>query len=195
MLEINQLDRIYVGIEGEAAARTIRIDVSAWMVSHPDAAISLWHRRHGDEAMAATGASYDEDTQQLVWTPSATDTFYPGEGEAQIRLTETGIIKKTLNIKTFVSPADVGSDGNTIPSTWAGYINEVERIKGLAVTAKNAAEAAQEAAEDAQEAAEIAAGIAIAQAGQIKFFINDEGHLIFAYTDQVPVGEEDEENE
>ena len=61
------------------------------------------------------------------------------------------------------------------------------------MNAKNAAVEAQGKAEEAQEAAEVAAGIAITQAGQIKFSLNDNGHLIFSYTDQVPVGEEEEE--
>lgn len=204
MLKINETTRIYLGVQGENLQMTISIDVNTWLKEFPNGSISIWHKRNGDSSPSATGATLDREKGILSWSPTSTDTYVAGEGEAEVRLTEGNVKKKTKAIITGVSPSVTGAGGLT-GSGWQDYINIVESYKnaaseaqtaaetaqGLAEDAQDAAEDAQEAAETAQDKAEIAAGIAIAQAGQLKFEVNNEGHLIMSYTDEVPIAEEE----
>ena len=168
MLKENELTGIYLGVRGENYARTIEIDVSPWTTGHPAANISIWHKRNGDTVPAPTGATLDRETGILSWTPTSTDTYVSGEGEAEIRLSESDVIKKTRKIVTGVSKAVTGADGEELGSGWQDYIDAVER----------------------------AVQIALIKDGQIQFRIDEEtGHLIFRYTDEIPVAPEPVEEE
>ena len=169
MLKINEVNRLYLGCQGENLAQTITIDMSDWLVDFPSGIVSIWHKRNGDEAAAPTGATLDRETGILSWAPTGTDTYVSGEGEAEIRLTEGNVIKKSRTIVTGVSRAVTGADGEELGSGWQDYIDAIQR----------------------------AAGVAIMKNGMIKFAVNDQGHLIFSYTEDVPVAEdeEDENNE
>ena len=153
MLKINEVDRIYLGIQGENNARPITIDVSPWIMLYPNGSVTIWHKRNGDSVPEATGAVYDSETMTVTWTPDDVDTYVDGEGDAEIRLTDTNVIKKSKWIKTCVSPS-VTLAGTTLGSDWASYINAVDSLRAGAVAAKNAAVAAQAAAETAEGNAE-----------------------------------------
>lgn len=165
MLKINTVSRLYLGCQGENLAQTIQIDVSDWLMSHPNGVISIWHKRNGDSVPSATGATLDREKKILSWSPTSTDTYVAGEGEAEIRLTENEIIKKSRTIVTGVSSSVKGEDGNALGSGWQDYIDAVERSVSMAVL----------------------------KDGHIKFEINDDGHLIFSYTNEIPVEEDPEE--
>lgn len=169
MLKINEVNRLYLGCQGENLAQTITIDVSDWLVDFPSGVVSIWHKRNGDEAATPTGATLDRETGIISWSPTSTDTYVSGEGEAEIRLTEANVIKKSRIIVTGVSKAVTGADGEELGSGWQDYLDAITN----------------------------AAGVAILKNGLIKFSVNDQGHLIFSYTDDVPVAEdeEDESNE
>lgn len=154
MLEINKIQRIDLGIKGENKARTIQIDMNAWYTGHPNASFSILHKRNGDETKSVTGATFDRETGILSWTPTSNDTYYAGSGVAEIRMTESDIRKKSIDVVTDVHPSMMNGSGETIPSDWDGYLNAVEAEKAAAVAARVGAEAAQDAAEDAQDAAE-----------------------------------------
>lgn len=165
MLLVNELNQIYLGIQGENNIRPIQIDVSAWAAGHQNASFSIWHKRNGDEVPGPTGAEYDPLTGVLSWTPTGTDTYVSGEGVAEIRMVQGGIIKKSKQVKTGVSPSVTGA-GEPLGSDWQSYLDAISR----------------------------AAGIAMVKGGSLKFQ-NEDGHLILYYTDEVPIVEEDVENE
>lgn len=153
MLNVNDVTRLYLGIQGENGARSIVIDVRPWMIGHPQGTVSIWHKRNGDLIPSPTGAVFDDDAGTVTWTPTSTDTYVSGEGEAEIRMTEGTVIKKSRTVITGISPAVTGA-GVPLGSDWQSYIDEVERIKDESEAAKDAAEDAQNAAEEAQAAAE-----------------------------------------
>lgn len=153
MLKINELNRLYLGIQGENETRTLTVDVSAWIALYPNGSVTVWHKRNGESEPTATGAEYHSDDCTVTWSPTSTDTYVYGEGEAEFRLIENDVIKKTRKVITGVSEA-VTLAGTTLGSDWASYINAVDSLRAGAVVAQEAAEDAQEAAEEAQEAAE-----------------------------------------
>jgi hypothetical protein len=110
------------------------------------------------------GVVLDREKGILSVTPTNTDTYVDGEGSAEVRLTQGNVVKKTREVITGVSPAVTGS-GKPLGSGWQDYIDAIER----------------------------AAQVAILKNGLIKFEIDDNGHLIFSYTEDVPVEEEDDE--
>ena len=166
MLNINDLNRIYLGVQGENGARPIVIDVRPWLIGHPDANISIWHTRNGESVPDPTGAVFDSEAGTITWTPTNVDTYVHGEGEAEIRLYENGIIKKTRKIITGVSPSVTGA-GTPLGSGWQDYLDAISQ----------------------------AAAVIMTQAGNIKFEIDENGHLIFCYTDQIPVVTEEEDSD
>ena len=147
MLQINTLARLDLGVKQENLARDIYIDMSAWMTDYPNGTVSIWHKRNGDQTKYATSATFDSDTNILTWTPTAYDTFYPGKGAAEIRLTEGGVIKKTKDIITETEKSLMNGSGETIESGWQTFLNTVEGYKNAAGTAKTGAE---DAAADAE---------------------------------------------
>ena len=159
MLRINDVTQIWLGIQGENQARNIEIDVSDWVEDFPDAGFSVWMTAPGGTVPQATGASYVTADQKIVWSPSSTDTYVAGEGEAEIRLSEGNVVKKTKKIRVGISGSVTGG-GSTLGPDWQEYIDEADRIRALAVAAQLAAEQAQSMAETAAEETEGAADMA-----------------------------------
>lgn len=140
MLRITDVRQFYLGVQGENEEQTITIDVRSWLTSYPDGAISIYHKRNGESVPAPVATVFDEEAGTLSWTPTSTDTYNAGEGEAEIRLYENGIIKKSKTVKTQVSPSVTEAGGASLVSGWQGYISYVEMLKNGAISAKNAAE-------------------------------------------------------
>lgn len=165
MLNINELTRLYLGCQGENQQNTIQIDVSPWLKEFPNGTITIWHKRNGDTVpQPMAGAVLDREKGILSVTPTNTDTYVSGEGSAEVRLTQSNVVKKTREVITGVSPAVTGS-GQPLGSGWQDYIDAIER----------------------------AAQVAILKNGLMKLEIDENGHLIFSYTEDVPVEEEDDE--
>ena len=193
---------IEIGRVGEKNFREVQIDMSAWLEELPDGVPSIVVIRPGDSPDDAYIAATTFDSPILTWVVSESDTgTTEGTGSIQIWLEEMDTETQTVDKRgksTIVAvriDESIDNPSDDIPAPETSWVEQVTAI-GVQVTYdKNAAQSAKAAAETAQEAAEVAAGIAIAQAGQLKFSINENGHLIMSYTDEVPIGEEDEENE
>lgn len=165
MLNINELTRLYLGCQGENQQNKIQIDVSPWLKEFPNGTITIWHKRNGDTVpQPMAGVVLDREKGIMSVTPTNTDTYVAGEGEAEVRLTQSNVVKKTREVITGVSPAVTGS-GQPLGSGWQDYIDAIER----------------------------AAQVAILKNGLMKLKIDENGHLIFSYTEDVPVEEEDDE--
>lgn len=130
-LKIETLQRMDLGIQGEHNATVIRIDCNGWKQQFPNGVITILHKRKGDEDLGVTGASYDSETGILTWSVTDQDTFYSGEGMAEIRLTEGTVVKKKKKALTLVRPTVVNDVGDELGSNWQAYIDEVERVKSM----------------------------------------------------------------
>jgi hypothetical protein len=205
MYEItNMPSSVEIGYTGEQSFRTIQIDLTKWMEIMPDGVPSIVHIRPGESNDDAYIAATTFEDNILTWTVQSSDLGNTeGVGSAQVWLEESE--NDTLNKRgmsvlfaTLIRHS-VASDDPTVPAAQVPWMQQMTLLKTETVAAKLAAEdaeedavAAKEAAEAAQNKAELAAGLAIAQGGQIKFGIDeDTGHLIFYYTDDVPVQEEE----
>lgn len=219
MTAIDKIQYLQIGVQGENNATNIEIDMTTWADAVPNAGFYIIFKPYNSEnpAIPVTTA-YDSETKKLTWTVTSSVTQVVGIGYTEVRAISGDIIKKSRIIPTSVensvsggiqvnppaayqdwvtSVLNAASDseayargtrsGSAVESTDLAYHNNSFYYEGLAQAAKIAAEVAQ-------EAAEVAAGIAIAQAGQLKFAINETtGHLIMSYTDEVPIAEDDDD--
>lgn len=147
MLMIEKIQRLDLGIQGENRARAVEINCCMWRELYPNGAISIYHQRPGETAPDVTGATWDAETGILRWEPTGTDTFYAGEGLAEIRTTVNGVIRKSISIGTIIHPAVTGSRGGTIESNQQAYIDEVDRIRSITENNAAIAQAAKEETE------------------------------------------------
>ena len=149
MLSVTDVRQFYLGVQGENEEQTITVDVKPWLASYPNGVVSIWHKRNGESVPTPTGAVYDAEAGTITWTPTYTDTYNAGEGEAEIRLYENGVIKKTRTVKTGVAPSVTGAAGVTLESGWQGMVNYIDERAEEVIGAKDDAVAAAEAAEEA----------------------------------------------
>lgn len=194
----NMPSSVDIGFVGEKDFRPIEIDMTKWMEKMPDGVPSIVHIRPGETKADAYIAATTFADNILTWTISMGDLGEnEGSGIAQVWLEEeenSSLIKRGMSSKFATQIHDSISDASEeAPAAQESWLQQMTVLKTATVNAKTDAENARDDAQSAQAAAEVAAGIAITQAGQIKFSLNANGHLIFSYTDQVPVGEEEEE--
>lgn len=103
MLDINTVNRLDLGVQGENKAKTISIDISSWLEQFPYGVPYLWHIRNGEDSEYIPDyIEVDYDQKILKWSPSSLDTFYAGCGKCGIGLTEYDVIKKHKDIDTYV---------------------------------------------------------------------------------------------
>ena len=199
MYDIERMpNAIDIGFTGEKQFRTIEIDMTKWMEILPSGVPSIVHIRPGETAADAYIVATTFTDNILRWTITAADLgSIEGNGIAQVWLEEeenSTVNKrgKSILVATRIRGA-VNDASETIPEAQEAWMEQMTGLKTQTVDAKNTAVSAMNDALSAKNAAEIAAGIAIAQAGQLKFEINSNGHLIMSYTDEVPIAEEQED--
>ena len=198
---MNYIDRLpnvlTIGRVGENNFRTEQFDMTAWMTDMPNGVPSIVVIRPGETDADAYIAATSFYNNILTWVINAADTPRVGTGTIQIWLEEEdeGVITKRgksamVAIRVYETVAAEQTETPAPQSTW---LEQMTALRTQTINAQAAAREAQEKAEDAQEAAEVAAGIALAQSGQLKFTINDVGHLIMSYTSEVPIAEDDDD--
>ena len=85
MFKIDELNRLYLGVQGENAARTIVIDVSEWLKTYPGGTVSIWSKRNGENTnYTPNGLVFSATDKTISWTPDGVDTFYAGPGRCGI---------------------------------------------------------------------------------------------------------------
>ena len=173
MYEIDKIQYLQIGVQGENIARKIQIDMTSW-VDELEAdnvsgySFSLVFRPYNDPNKYPMVTTYDAETRVLTWRVASEATQTPGVGYTEIRAQEatSGLVKKTRIIPTSVEESVSGNE-TTPPEVQAGWVTQV----------LNSA----------------AAVLASSQGKQIRFTIDtDTGHLMFSYSDDEEVTEETE---
>lgn len=190
MIEVDKIQYLQIGVQGENNVENLDIDMAAWIEKYPGAVFHILFKPYNAIAPSPMNTVYEDGV--LTWTVDAGATAVVGVGYTEIRAqdAETGLLKKSKIIPTAVENSVSGIETDP-PESYQAWVTSVLNAGTAAVNAEAAAEEAQEKAEEAQDAAEVAAGVAIAAQGLIKFALDNNGHLIFSYTDQAPVGQED----
>jgi hypothetical protein len=160
VIAIDKLQYLQIGVQGENAANSAPIDMTAWVNEYPDARFHLLFKPYNSTSPLPMVTTYDGETHILTWTPTLSATAVSGVGYTEVRAldVDTGMLKKSRIIPTSVENSVTGVEGGTVPLPYEDWVNLVLAYKDAAEDAQAAAETAQGLAEDAQEAAETAQG-------------------------------------
>ena len=135
---IGRLTRLTLGIEGESNARPIEIDMTDWLEDRPGAAVGLLLMRPGEEAFYPAVTTMHGNLMRYV--PTRADVEIPGEGLAQIVLTDANDVElRSRVVKTVVEASLPGSVVGTPEEPMQPFVDQVI----------NAAARAEQAAKDA----------------------------------------------
>lgn len=158
---------IVIGRRGTYDTLQIAFDLSYLIESYGNGVAVLAVKRSQDSSAYPAVTSQKDDL--LLWTVSETDTFYVGDGEAQLMWYVDGGLAKTI-IYPMVVMKDILMTSEEAPDAYQEWVDsliaegaetlqnaqnaaqsasDAEQAKDDAVAAKEAAEAAQEATETA----------------------------------------------
>lgn len=175
MYQIDKIQFLQIGVQGENDATNIEIDMTSWANQFPDAVFHILFKPYNASTPSPMLTTYADGV--LTWTVGVGATAVVGVGYTEIRAQDasTGLIKKSRIIPTSVDNSVSGVE-TTPPASYQEWVTEV---LNAGTDAKNSA----------------AAAMAYSQGKQIKFEIGDDddpdgmaGHLLFYFKD-----EEDEE--
>lgn len=168
--EIDKIQYLQIGVQGENIARKIQINMTSWATEFPNAVFAIIFKPYNDPNKYPMVTSYDSETKILTWNVAYEATQTPGVGYTEVRAQDssTGLVKKTRIIPTSVEDSVSGNETDP-PEVQAGWVTQV-------LNAKTAAENARDAAEDAQEAAEYAA---VKNARQINDIVASDEFNVF----------------
>lgn len=137
---IGQLTRLTLGFEGESNARPIEIDMTDWLEDWPGAAVGLLLMRPGEENFYPAATTMQAGVMRYV--PTRADVEIPGEGLAQIVLTDANDVElRSRVVKTVVEASLPGSVAGTPEDPMQPFVDQV----------LDAAARADQAAKDAAE--------------------------------------------
>ena len=164
MYEIDKINFLQIGVQGENIARKIEIDMTKWVedleADHVSGySFGLIFKPYNDPNKYPMVTTYDEETHVLTWRVSAAATQVSGVGYTEVRAqeTESGLVKKTRIIPTAVEDSVSGNETEP-PESQEEWVTSVLNAGAAAVSANTAAQAAKTAAETARDAAQAAAG-------------------------------------
>jgi len=144
------LQYLSVGYVGETGARPVAFDFSAWAEEYGSGVLQLLLQRPGDAEPYPVLLDIDGTT--ATWTPDATATEKPGQGQAQLVYTVSGVIVKNAIFRVLIAPS-LGAAGDP-PEPYEDWLERLTEI--AAETQQNALDAA-ESAEAAGTSADLAA--------------------------------------
>ena len=157
MYEVDKIQYLQIGVQGENDATDIEIDMSAWAEKYPDAQFHILFKPYNASEPSPMLTTYEDGV--LTWTVGAGATAVTGVGYTEIRAqdAETGLVKKTKIIPTAVENSVSGVETDP-PASYQEWVTNVLNAGTAAVNANTAAQAAKTAAETARDAAQAAAG-------------------------------------
>lgn len=164
MYEIDKINFLQIGVQGENIARKIEIDMTKWVEELEEDGVSgytfgLIFKPYNDPDKYPMVTTYDNETHVLTWRVSSAATQVSGVGYTEVRAqeSESGLVKKTRIIPTAVEDSVSGNEVEP-PEPQEEWVTAVLNAGEAAVEANEAAQEAKTAAEDARDAAQAAAG-------------------------------------
>lgn len=156
MFEIGRLTRLDLGYEGESNARQIEICVADWLSDWPGATIGLLLQRPGEDDFYPAVTTVADGV--LKYTPTRADMEIPGEGLAQIVMTDDNDVElRSRVVQTKIKESLPGSSAEAPEAPMQPFVTKVleeaARAEEQAERAKDEADRAEEAAKRAEDAA------------------------------------------
>ena len=144
ILDVNALDIVWLGRQGENDTRQVEIDCSEWLTQLPGCELMIAAKRNGEDALYLPTVSAADGV--ITWPVLSQDTLKAGYGQAEVRAMLSGKIKKSKIFRTQVDRALDGPEGQagTLPD-W------VDEVRGAVAEAEQAAQNAEQAALEALE--------------------------------------------
>ena len=181
MYEVDKIQYLQIGVQGENVATDIEIDMSKWVEKYPSAVFHILFKPYNEQTPSPQVCSYEDGV--LTWTVGVGATSVVGVGYTEIRAQDpsTGLVKKTRIIPTAVENSVSGVSTDP-PASYQEWVNSVLNAgsdsEAYACGTRNGAdvgdtdpayhnnsdyyrvlaEAAKTAAENARDAAQAAAG-------------------------------------
>lgn len=138
--KIGNLPMLDLGYQGENKARTIEIDMTAWLEEFPGAKVGMMVRRPGEATLYPADLKHDGNI--IRWGIKSGDVAIAGEGEAQIILTnEEGVQLRSRVVKTKITVSMSGTEVEA-PPPQTNWVQEVLNARDEAVEAAERAESA-----------------------------------------------------
>lgn len=131
--EVDKLQYLTIGQEGENNAAIINIDMTTWVEALTDRGynnicVHLLFKPYNQSVPVEVG-EWNRDTKILTWTVGTSATAYPGLGYAEIRAfnhpDEGLLLKKSKVIPTMVNDSVSGVDGGTPPAPYDDWVNQI----------------------------------------------------------------------
>lgn len=149
---------LVIGKQGENIARQIVFDFSAWHEKFGEGTLTLFVKRHGEDASYPVIPVIEQTTAR--WSISATDTAIYGSGSAELRYVVNNVVVKSETFPTFVYRS-ITETTAPAPDPYESWVETLvalgdktriyaERAEAAASSAKDHAESAQAAAESAE---------------------------------------------
>ena len=145
--EIEKLQYLTIGQQGESNATQINIDMSAWVeelseMGYDNPVFHLLFMPYNAVVPLTTNTSYDADTKILTWTVTDSDTAHTGLGYTEIRALnhpDNGLLKKSSVIPTTVNTSVTGVEGGVPPAPYDDWLNSILILIGQLNNALNGA--------------------------------------------------------
>lgn len=116
-------EQIYLGLQGENLAREIAFDINAFYSEYGSGGtFLLLAQRNGDAAPYSAAIAVQGN--ELLWSPSNTDTAKAGYGKCELQYYIGSRLVKSAVWQTFTSAAL--DEGNAAaPTPWASWVDDV----------------------------------------------------------------------
>lgn len=131
--EIDKLQYLVIGQQGENNATTIEIDMDSWVQDlkgrgYDNPCFHLLFMPYNQTVPLTTNTTYDPDTKILSWVVTDSDTAFAGQGYTEIRglnHPDNGLLKKSQVIPTTVNTSVTGVEGGTPPAPYDDWVNNI----------------------------------------------------------------------
>ena len=121
MIDVNCLQPIFLGNQGENLARTLEFDVSSWLGQYPGAEIVMLVQRPEEDTPYIAVTQVENGV--LRWTPTNADTAIAGTGKIMLRLILGEKVRKSAICTVFVAKSlDEPGDAPDPAQAWVDQV-------------------------------------------------------------------------
>ena len=153
---VDRLNTLNLGEQGENLAQTIEIDVSSMLAQWPQAVFSILVKRPGDTEPYVSACSLSGSIVQ--WPITAAETAKAGEGQMELQCISGSVLAKSKVVTITVAECIQGDPSEDPPEPSQGWVDEVLQAASDVEALRSELVLARDAANTAAASANLAAG-------------------------------------